>query len=288
MRDRDGKPSWLRTRLRYGPSFMRTRKTLGSMGLATVCEKARCPNKSECWSNGTATFLLMGGTCTRGCGFCAVKTARRGEPLDEDEPDKLAEAAEELGLRYVVLTSVTRDDLPDCGAAHIARCIRALKEVGCMVEALLPDLRGCLDALGEVVKAGPQVIGHNLETVRRLQGRVRDKRAGYDTSLTLLRKVKELSPALKTKSSLILGLGEREDELLETMADMRGADVDFLTLGQYLRPSIRHLPVAEYVSPAKFQRYKEKALGMGFRGVASGPLVRSSYRADRMFMEGLA
>lgn len=286
-RARPVKPSWLKVRLRYGSSFTRTRGVLNTRGLATVCEKARCPNKGECWGSGTATFLLMGSTCTRRCGFCAVETAPRGEALDPGEPQRVAEAARELGLRYVVLTSVTRDDLPDHGAAHIAGCVRALKEVGCMVEALLPDLGGSWKALEKVVNAGPEVVGHNLETVRRLQRKVRDGRASYRTSLGLLRRVKGIEPEQATKSSLMLGLGEREEEVLEAMGDLREAGVDFLTLGQYLRPSPGHLPVAEYVSPDKFMMYRRKALEMGFRGVASGPLVRSSYRAAVMFMEGL-
>ncbi len=286
MRERARKPGWLRVRLRYGPSFVRTRKILSSRGLATVCEEARCPNKGECWHMGTATFLLMGKTCTRRCGFCAVETASRGDPLDKGEADMVAEAAGELGLRYVVLTSVTRDDLPDCGAGHISRCVRALRNTGCRVEALIPDLGAHPRALEKIVDAEPDVIGHNLETVRRLQGKVRDRRAGYDTSLSLLKRIKEVSEVY-TKSSLILGLGEKEEEVLEAMADLRKAGVDFLTLGQYLRPSPRHLPVVEYVSPDKFQMYRDRALEMGFRGVASGPLVRSSYRAAAMFMEGL-
>lgn len=252
-----------------------------------MCEKARCPNKGECWGSGTVTFLLMGSTCTRRCGFCAVKTAPRGEPLDPGEPRRVADAARELGLRYVVLTSVTRDDLPDHGAVHMAGCILRLREAGCRVEALVSDLGGSWEALEKVVEAGPEVIGHNLETVRRLQGRVRNGRASYDTSLMLLRNVKELNPRLRTKSSLMLGLGEREEEVLEAMADLREAGVDLLTLGQYLRPSPGHLPVVEYVSPDKFRSYRVKALEMGFRGVAAGPLVRSSYRAAVMFMEGL-
>jgi lipoic acid synthetase len=282
---REKKPSWLKVRLDCGSSFMRTRRILAHTGIATVCEEARCPNKSGCWGDGTATFLLMGRTCTRRCGFCAVRTAPRGEPLNPEEPRRIAEAVRELGLRYAVLTSVTRDDLPDCGAEHMARCVGAIKEVGSMVEVLLPDLRGCLKALRKVVDAKPEVVGHNLETVRRLQSRVRDGRASYDTSLTLLRTVKELDSSVLTKSALILGFGEREEEVVEAMRDLREADVDLLTLGQYLRPSSRHLPVKEYVTPAKFHMYKKKALEMGFRGVASDPMVRSSYMAASMLME---
>jgi lipoic acid synthetase len=276
-----GKPEWLKIRLNYGPHFMRTRSTLSSLGVATVCEEARCPNKNQCWSSGTATFLLLGNACTRRCGFCAVKTSRYGEALDPQEPERIARVAKKLNLSYVVLTSVTRDDLQDYGAGHIAECIRAVKGAGCEVEVLIPDFQGNRVALEKVVKAGPCVVAHNLETVRRLQGRVRDKRASYGTSLGLLEAVKE-EDSMVTKSSLMLGLGERKEEVIEAMEDLRRAKVDILTLGQYLRPSPRHLPVVEYVPPGRFEEYKKKAEEMGFSYVASAPLVRSSYLAGSM------
>lgn len=279
------KPPWLRVRLDYGSAFNRTRRLLASLGVATVCEDARCPNKCECWSSGTATFLLMGRVCTRSCGFCSVTSGARGEPLDRRESERLAEAVKRLRLRYAVLTSVTRDDLPDGGAEHLASCVRAVRGTGCSVEVLFPDLRGCVDEVEKIIRAGPVVVGHNLETVRRLQSRVRDARAGYESSLELLRRVKELDSGVLTKSSLILGLGEREEEVIEAMSDLRRVGVDLLTLGQYLRPSPRHLPVVEYIPPGKFQLYRRKALELGFKAVASGPLIRSSYMASEMLKE---
>lgn len=227
----------------------------------------------------------MGEVCTRRCGFCSVRTGPLGEALDPLEPEKIAEAVRELGLRYAVLTSVTRDDLPDYGSGHMAACVRAVKGSGVEVEALIPDFQGSRAALEKVVRAGPRVVAHNLETVRRLQGRVRDRRASYEASLAVLEAVKEIEPGMITKSSLMLGLGETEEEVVDAMKDLRRARIDILTLGQYLRPSPRHLPVSEYLPPERFREYKETALEIGFPHVASAPFVRSSYLAGSVTEE---
>jgi len=249
-------------------------------GLHTVCDEAACPNKAECWGYGTATFMVLGDTCTRGCRFCAVATAAEGAAPRADEPGELAAAVLELGLRYAVVTSVDRDDLPDRGAAHFAACVRAVKAAspGVRVEVLVPDYRGAeIDA---IALAGPDVIAHNVETVRRLQS-VRDARASFDLSLRTLREAKERSSAM-TKTSLMLGLGETEPEVLAAMDELRAASCDMLVMGQYLRPTERQLPVAEYLSPERFDRYAELARQRGFLSVVSAPLARTSYHA----MEG--
>lgn len=284
------KPAWLKVRLPGGGEFAHLRAVLRRYNLHTVCEEARCPNLAECWGEGTATFMLLGATCTRNCRFCAVRSGRKGDPLDPEEPEKVARAVEELGLSYVVLTSVTRDDLPDGGAHHFAGTVRAIKEMrpGSLVEALIPDFQADPAALERVVQAEPTVIGHNLETVERLTPEVRDRRASYRQSLEVLQTIKGLNPKIYTKSSLMLGLGETADEVQQAMHDLREHGVDILTLGQYLQPTRRHLPVQEYITPEQFGRYRELGERLGFLYVASGPLVRSSYRAGEFFIQGIS
>ncbi len=259
----------------------------GDLQLHTVCEEARCPNVAECWGGGTATIMLLGDVCTRGCRFCAVKSGNPQGEVDLDEPVKVAEAVTEMGLNYVVLTSVDRDDLPDGGASHFAATIRAIKarDPDLIVEALIPDFQGDGEALRAVVLASPEVLGQNLETVERLTHPVRDRRAGYDQTLGVLRRAKELNDSMFTKSSLMLGLGEEEEEVFRAMRDLRGAGVDILTLGQYLRPTERHVEVSRYVKPDEFDYYREVGEDMGFLYVAAGPLVRSSYRAAEYFVD---
>jgi lipoic acid synthetase len=281
------KPGWLKVPIAGGERYQKVRDTLRGLALHTVCQEASCPNVGECWSGGTATVMLMGDVCTRGCRFCHVKTAARPPPLDPDEPRHLAEAIGRLGLDYIVVTSVDRDDLPDGGAAHFADAIRRLKEIpGLLVEVLTPDFRGDAAAIATVGRAAPDVFANNVETVRRLTPAVRDPRAGYDQTLAVLSRMKREFPGVVTKSSIMVGLGETEAEVLETMSDLRGAGVEILTLGQYLRPSAWHLPVVEWVTPARFAAYREAGLALGFRYVASGPLVRSSYRAGELFLRG--
>lgn len=254
-----------------------------------MCEEALCPNLHECWGGGTATLMLMGDMCTRGCRFCAVKSGKPEGVLDMFEPIKAARALREIGLNYVVLTSVCRDDLPDGGAGHFAATVEAIKRdaPNTLVEVLIPDFRGDIEALKKVVKAQPDVIAHNIETVEELTDRVRDPRANYSQSLLVLRNIKRLNSRVFSKSSIMLGLGETRDQVLRAMKDLRNEKVDFLTLGQYLRPTKRHLEVVEYVPPEKFDEYKEMALALGFLYVAAGPLVRSSYRAGEFFVESL-
>lgn len=284
-------PPWLKTRLPSGERFERIKALSAARRLHTVCEEARCPNLGECWSGGTATFMVLGESCSRGCRFCSVATLTRPEPPDPEEPRHLADTIAELGLSYVVLTTVCRDDLPDQGAAHVAECVRAVKNrvPGILVEALVQDFRGDASLLRVVLDAGAEVMAHNLETVERLSPEVRDRRAGYLQSLDVLRALKRLAPARKTKSSLMLGLGETREELLAALEDLRDAGVDIVTLGQYLRPTraARHLPVERYVTPADFEEYGRLAREMGFLYVASGPFVRSSYRAGELFIHGL-
>ncbi len=281
------KPGWLRVEVpAQGPGRVRRmQEILREHRLHTVCQSAHCPNLPTCWGEGTATFMLLGEVCTRACRFCAVATGWPGGKLDPEEPARVAKAAKALGLSYVVLTSVDRDDLPDGGAGQFAAAIRALRRElpEAAVEALIPDFSGDRGALEVVVEAGPQVVGHNLETVRRLTPKVRDPRAGYDLSLSVLRTLKELAPGLVTKSSLLLGLGEREEEIEEALADLRAAGVDILVLGQYLRPTPRQLPVERYVPPREFRRWEARARALGFRGVMAGPLVRTSFRAAQVF-----
>lgn len=284
-----GKPSWIRVKLPSGPVYMRVNSALKKRGLHTVCEEALCPNIAECWGSGTVTIMLLGNVCTRSCRFCAVKSGNPKGALDPGEPERVAEAVEELGLSYVVLTSVTRDDLPDGGASIYAETVREIKKrrPGTLVEVLIPDFNNDPEAIRTVVEAGPEVVGHNLETVKRLTPLVRDPRAGYEKSLRTLKLVKEINPRTYTKSSLILGLGEREEEVIEAMRDLREAGVDFLTLGQYLRPTKKQLPVVEYIHPEKFRRLKSVGEELGFLYVASGPLVRSSYLAGELYLKAV-
>jgi len=258
---------------------------LGSCGLRTVCDSSRCPNLGECWGNGHATFIILGERCTRSCLFCAVPSGRPSE-ADPDEPARVAEAVGRLGLRHAVITSVTRDDLPDGGAGMFAETVRQVRwnNPGTAVELLIPDLQGDRKALETVLGSAPDVLGHNLETVRSLQ-RIRDRRASYERSLGVLAAIKEISPRTVTKSSLMLGLGEDSDELLEALRDLREAGVDLLTLGQYLPPKGSALPLRRYVPPEEFQELGRKALELGFRGVRSGPLGRSSYDARALYLE---
>jgi lipoic acid synthetase len=274
-------PSWLKRELPRGNGNFFTQDLLRELRLETVCENARCPNRPECYARRTATFMILGNVCTRPCGFCSVP---RGEPelLEDDEPARVAEAALRLGLRHVVITSVTRDDLPDGGADHFYRCILAVRErTGAVVEVLTPDFLGDTSAIDRVLAASPEVYNHNMETVPRLYKKVRG-RAEYQRSLDLLAHVKRRSPETVTKSGLMLGLGETAEELLDVLADLRAIRCDTLTLGQYLAPTLKHIPVARYVSPHEFDALAVLARSMGFAQVASGPFVRSSYHADEM------
>lgn len=281
------KPRWLRVPVAGGERYQKVKETLGTLKLHTVCAEAHCPNVGECWSGGTATVMLMGDVCTRGCRFCHVKTAAQPPALDADEPRHVAEAVAALGLDYVVVTSVDRDDLPDGGAAHFADAIRRLKAIeGLLVEVLTPDFQGDAAAVRTVGRAGPDVFANNLETVRRLTPVVRDGRAGYQQTLDVLARMKAEFPGVVTKSSLMLGLGETAAEVEEAMRDLRAHGVEILTLGQYLRPSEWHLPVVEWVTPEAFDAWRLRGLALGFRYVASGPLVRSSYRAAELFLRG--
>ncbi len=283
------KPEWLRVRYPTGENYEKIKTILGQHNLHTVCEEAHCPNVAECWGGGTATFMLMGDTCTRGCRFCMVKSGNPHGQLDVFEPLNVAQTIADLGLRYVVITSVDRDDLPDGGAAHFAATIKAIKQHDpeVIVEVLIPDFQGNINDVRKIVDAGPEVIAHNIETTEPLTPRVRDPRATYTQSLKVLMAIKELNPKGYSKSSIMLGLGETESDLHKTMQDLREVDVDILTLGQYLRPSKGHIPVSEYVSPERFEYYKRLAEQLGFLYVASGPLVRSSYRAGEFFVEAL-
>jgi lipoic acid synthetase len=273
-----------------GENYRRLKGLFSQVGLHTVCEEAHCPNVAECWGGGTATLMLMGDVCSRACRFCMVTPGRPSGGLDPLEPENVALTLSKMSLSYVVLTSVDRDELPDGGAAHFARTIRATKEMNpeMLVEVLIPDFQNDVDAIRTVVEAGPDVIAHNIETTLFLTDRVRDPRAGYWQSLSVLRSIKKLDGKMFTKSSIMLGLGEKEEEVRLAMMHLRDAGVDFLTIGQYLRPSARHLPVAEYVAPATFEHFKDVGENeFGFRYVASGPLVRSSYKAGEFFISSL-
>ncbi|QDV71375.1 Lipoyl synthase [Rosistilla carotiformis] len=276
-------PRWLKREVPKGNANNFTAGLLDELRLETVCDNAKCPNRSECYSQKTATFMILGAICTRPCGFCAVNRGRPPEKPEVDEPQRLAEAAARLGLKHVVITSVTRDDLPDGGADHYYQCITAVRErTGATVEVLTPDFVQCKEALDRVVEARPEVFNHNMETVPRMYRRVRGPKSDYQWTLQLLRRVKELDPTIKTKSGLMLGLGETRDELLDALADMRAYDIDFLTLGQYLQPGEKYLPVQRYVTPEEFDELGEIAKKLGFKQVASGPFVRSSYHARDM------
>ena len=273
------KPDWIRVRLPSNPVFFSTKALVSDLKLHTVCEEAQCPNRWECWSQGTATFMIAGDRCTRACGFCAVTTAKPFA-LEADEPQRVAEAVRRMKLKHVVVTAVARDDLRDGGAEHFAQTIREIRGVDAaiVIEVLTPDFHAKDECLQAVLSAEPDIFNHNLETVERLTPMVRS-RAKYRLSLKVLARVKELAPQVVTKSGMMLGLGEQEDEILQAMDDLRASGVQNLTLGQYLRPSPQHLPVLEYIRPEVFDRYKEVAYSKGFEHVASGPLVRSSYHA---------
>jgi lipoic acid synthetase len=281
------KPVWLRVRAPSGENYTKVKQSLRSLDLHTVCEEASCPNISECWGTGTATIMIMGDICTRGCRFCAVTSGKPAVLLDAGEPERVANAIKEWGLRYVVITSVCRDDLEDGGAEHIAKTINAIKLLcpKIIVESLIPDFRGNVDSLKRVVNSQPRVISHNIETVVRLTPKVRDARASYEQSLWLLKKIKDMNSMIYTKSSIMLGLGEKEEEIIQTIRDLRSVGVNILTMGQYLQPTPKHLPVVEYITPEKFNWLREIAEQMGFVYVAAGPLVRSSYRAAEFFIE---
>lgn len=271
------KPAWLKVALPGGKRWQNMSAMLKHRGLNTVCDEARCPNKAECWSCGTATFMVLGDICTRGCRFCAVNTGKTGSRVNLAEPEELAGAVRELGLSYVVITSVDRDDLPDRGAGHFAACISAIKKTSpeVSVEVLIPDYRA--DELDIIIASGPDVIAHNIETVRRLQS-IRDARAGFDLSLLTLKEVKEKS-TIMTKSSIMLGIGETEEEVLSAMDELRAVNCGILVMGQYLRPTVKQVPVAEYIKPEQFDKYAKIASQKGFLSVVSSPLARTSYHA---------
>ncbi len=283
------KPSWLKIKPPGGEKYTNIKKLSKDLQIATVCQEARCPNMAECWGGGTATFMLMGEVCTRGCRFCSVKTGNPKGVLDHDEPRKLGTAISKMGLEYVVLTSVDRDDLEDEGSGHFAESVRVIKSLSpdILVEVLTPDFHGRTELIEKLVAAKPDVFAHNIETVERLTAKVRDPRAGYYLSLDVLAQVKEIDPSRFTKSSIMLGLGETDDEIMQTLRDLREVGCDVVTFGQYLQPTKLKLKVQEYVTPEKFRWWQEKAESMGFLYVASGPLVRSSYKAGEFFMKGI-
>lgn len=282
------KPNWLKVRAPSGEKFTQLKQNLREKSLFTVCEEARCPNIGECWSGGTATIMVMGDTCTRGCRFCNVRTGNPRGYLDPQEPEKTAQSLSEMGeLNYVVITTVDRDDLPDQGASHFARIVRAIKakSPSLMIETLAQDFRGSEDCVATLVHSGLDVFAHNIETSERLTPTVRDRRAGYQQSLDVLAMAKRIKPELVTKTSIMLGLGETHEEILQTMRDARAVGVEIFTLGQYLRPTKRHLPVERFVSPQEFSEYERMGMAMGFALVPSGPLVRSSYRAGEFYIK---
>jgi len=277
------KPAWLRVKAEFNPNFHKIKSQVNEKKLNTVCEEAHCPNISECWSAGTATFMLMGSVCTRACKFCSVDTGNPKGWLDLDEPMNTAKAVQVMGLKYVVLTSVNRDDLEDGGAEHFAQTVKLIKELnpGTAVEALTPDFKGLSSSIDTLVNCGLEVFAQNIETVERLTHPVRDIRAGYKQTLDVLAESKRINSKVLTKTSLILGLGETDQEIEETMDDLIKNKVDILTLGQYLRPTLNHLPIERWVTPEEFETYREIGLKKGFLEVVSGPMVRSSYRAER-------
>ncbi len=281
------KPEWLKVKLPGSGEFSEVKAIIKHYHLHTVCEEAKCPNLGECWGSGTATFMILGDMCTRSCKFCATRTGNPHGFLEDDEPVRVAMAVREMDLDYVVLTSVNRDDLEDGGANHFARTIREIREAApdALIEVLIPDYTD--EALKVVVDAGPDVLGHNIETVRRLTPIVRDRRFSYEKSLKVLKQAKEFDPQIYTKSSIMLGLGETREEIIEAMKDLRDIAVDFFTLGQYLRPTPRHFPVERFIPPEEFKEYEQIGLEMGFIYVASGPLVRSSYKAAEFFIKSV-
>ena len=283
------KPEWLKVQIPSRDKYHSIKNLLKGLKLSTVCEEAHCPNIGECWGGGTATLMLMGDTCTRGCRFCNVKTGNPKAWLDEKEPEKVALTLSRLKLNYVVLTSVNRDDLPDQGSTHFAKTISVIKKQipQLLIEVLTPDFKGQKKLIKKIIQAEPDVFAHNIETVERLSPKVRDPRAGYSQSLKVLEFVKQQKPSIYTKSSLMLGLGESQAEIIKTLKDLRSVDCNVITFGQYLRPQKRHLAVDRYVPPKEFEQWKQLAQNMGFTYCASGPLVRSSYRAGEFFMEAL-
>lgn len=288
------KPEWIKTKMPSGKAaekFEEVKKLTKGKMLHTICVEAKCPNINECWSVGTATFLLMGDICTRYCRFCATKSARLGVPMHElaNEPKNLAAAVEEMKLEYIVLTSVDRDDLEDQGSGHFADCVQVVKGKApkVIVEVLIPDFRGNETCIKRIVESRPEVIAHNIETVKELQEKVRDRRANYEQSLNVLKSVKKLNPKIYTKSALMLGLGETDGQIKQAMDDLRAINCDILTIGQYLQPTKKHLPVQEYIRPEKFKYWQKIGEEKGFLFVASGPFVRSSYKAGEFFMKNI-
>ncbi len=284
---RGDKPHWLRAKMPSGSGYSGTRKIVHEHRLSTVCEESMCPNIGECWNAGTATIMVLGSVCTRACRFCAVDTGNPRGWLDPEEPVNSARAVKLMGLEYVVITSVDRDDLDDGGASHYVECVREIKKLNpnTAVEALTPDFNGVKEHVELVVDSGLEVFAQNVETVRRLTHLVRDPRAGYEQSIEVLRHAKAHRPSILTKTSLMLGLGERDNEIMQTMHDLRRANVDILTLGQYLRPTHNHLPVERYVTPEEFDAYRNEGLDNGFIEVVAGPMVRSSYRAEQVLQK---
>lgn len=276
------KPEWIKVTLKKNNAFEKIRFLKEKKGLATVCEEAKCPNISKCWTNGTATFMVLGNTCTRGCRFCAVKHNIKGEKIDKKEPKKLAETIKKMNLKYAVITSVDRDDLKDQGANHIARCIKEIKKTGCKVEALVPDFKAEKKLVKKIINSKPEVFAHNIETVERLQQKVRDPRANYNQSIKTLEIAKKLGVKY-TKSSIMVGLGETKKEVCKTMDDLKKIKTDFLTIGQYLQPTKNNLPVKEFVPMKSFLEYKKIALEKGFKYCVSFPLARSSYNAGTYY-----
>jgi lipoyl synthase len=276
-------PKWIRVRAPYGESYGKLKELVHGLALHTVCEEAFCPNIGECWGAGTATIMILGDMCTRACRFCAVKTGNPRGVVDIEEPGRAADAIARLKLNYVVVTSVDRDDLPDGGAGIFAETVRQIKMKSpkTLVEILTPDFRGVIKNVRMVVESQPDVFGHNIETVRRLTQTLRDRRAGYDQTMNVLRMVKEIDPTMRTKSSILVGMGETYEEVIETMGDLRAAHVDLLAIGQYLQPTHlkRHIPLVEYIHPDQFAKFREDGIKLGFKYIASGPLVRSSYKA---------
>ena len=283
------KPSWLKVKAPGGVKFNHIRNMVNEKGLSTVCQEARCPNMGECWASGTATFMLMGEICTRACRFCAVKTKAKGQVLDSLEPQKIVDSIATMQLNYVVLTSVDRDDLPDAGAGHFAATVTAIRQQlpDVLIEVLVPDFLHHHQGMETIIKSKPHVIAHNIETVRDLSPKVRDPRCDYDFSLSQLAKIYPAKGDILSKSAIMVGLGETQEQVVASMADLRQANVELLTIGQYLRPTKKHLDVTEFVHPDIFKYYEEIGKEMGFIYVASGPLVRSSYKAGEFFIENV-
>jgi len=284
------KPEWIRSKFIANEKFGRVIKTLKQLNLHTVCVEAKCPNLGECWGQGTATFLILGDICTRHCKFCATRTGNPKGMIDEEEPERVLKAVEEMNLDYVVITSVTRDDLEDHGAEIYARTVYLIKtkHPNILVEVLTPDFRANPEHIKKVIESGVDVFAHNVEVVERLTPQIRDRRASFETSLKTLELAKKINPQIYTKSGFMVGLGETKDEIVKTMERLREIDVNFLTIGQYLRPSIKHAPVLKYYTPEEFKEFERIGLSMGFDYVASGPLVRSSYRAGEFYLKSLS